>query len=148
MKDLNVEFYIDFFMLSNCDIVGISNSSFSFVACMLNEHGKMFVRPHWDFSTKFTVFDPWNSEPILYIGGERSKPLKSLSDVMHITYVTQGLAGLLKCVFIYFPKSLIAIWAGRIYLAYKVQGFVGVVKSLLYSLGWRSIWKIWSPPLR
>jgi hypothetical protein len=132
MKDLNVDFYIDFFMLINCDVVGISNSIFSFTAAMLNERGKMFVRPHWDFSTKFTAFDPWNSEPLLYIGGERPKFFKSFSDGLYVTYVTQGILGLLKFTFIYFPQSLIKRWALRAYLGYQIQGLVGVFKSFFY----------------
>jgi hypothetical protein len=139
-KDLNIEFYIDFFMLSNCDIVGTSNSIFSFVACMLNERGKKFVRPHWDFSTKFTEFDPWNSEPLLYIGGEGSKLSKSFGEAMHTAYTTQGISGAIKCAFIYFPKSLIKKFAIRVYLGYQIQGFSGVIKSLFYTFGWRSVW--------
>ncbi|GAB1539313.1 hypothetical protein NUACC21_19790 [Scytonema sp. NUACC21] len=135
MKDLNLEFYIDFFMLSNCDVVGISNSTFSFTACMLNERGKMFVRPHWDFSTKFTVFDPWDSQPLLYLGGEKPKFSKSFSDALYVTYITQGISGLLKFIFIYFPKSFIEGLGFRIYLGYQAQGFVGVVKSLFRAAG-------------
>lgn len=141
MNDLNLEFYIDFFVLSNCDVVGISNSSFSFVASMLNEHAKMFVRPHRDFSTKFTVFDPWNSEPLLHVGSDHSKFLKSFNDALYITYVTQGIFGVLKCMCIYIPKSLIKVWVIRAYWGYQVKGFVGLIKSLLYTLGWRSAWK-------
>ncbi|MEQ8999220.1 MAG: FkbM family methyltransferase [Coleofasciculus sp. B1-GNL1-01] len=58
------QFYPDFYLLSQCDIVAISNSSFSFVACMLNEQGKFFFRPHLQ-SEKLIPFDPWNSETIL-----------------------------------------------------------------------------------
>jgi hypothetical protein len=29
----------------------------------------------------------------------------------------------------------------RIYLASKIQGLIGIFKSFLYTLGWRSIWK-------
>jgi len=141
MKNLNVDFYIDFFMLSNCDVVGISNSIFSFTACMLNEQGKMFVRPHWDFATKFTEFDPWNSEPLLFVGGERPKFFKSFGEVLYVTYVSQGVFGLLKCIFIYVPKSLLKTLALRAYLGYQIQGFIGVIKSFLYTLGWRSVWK-------
>ena len=82
MKELNIEFYIDFFMLSKCDIVCISNSIFSFAACMLNESGKTFIRPHWDFSTKFIAFDPWNSEPLLWLGGKESKLFKSWAEIL------------------------------------------------------------------
>ncbi|WP_293335749.1 FkbM family methyltransferase [Microcoleus sp. CAWBG58] len=68
-KDLGLElpqaeFYPDFYLLSQCDIVGISNSSFSFAACMLNETGKFFFRPHL-YAQKLIPFDPWNSEPML-----------------------------------------------------------------------------------
>lgn len=68
-KDLDIElpqadFYPDFYLLSQCDIVAISNSSFSFAACMLNERGKFFFRPHLK-AKKLIPFDPWNSNPIL-----------------------------------------------------------------------------------
>ncbi|WP_377475544.1 MAG: FkbM family methyltransferase [Microcoleus anatoxicus] len=68
-KDLGLElpeaeFYPDFYILSQCDLVAISNSSFSFAACMLNETGKFFFRPLLS-AEKLIPFDPWNSEPIL-----------------------------------------------------------------------------------
>jgi FkbM family methyltransferase len=59
------EFYPDFYLLSQCDAVAISNSSFSFAACMLNETGKFFFRPDWS-AQKLIPFDPWNSEPLLW----------------------------------------------------------------------------------
>lgn len=58
------EFYPDFYLLSHCDIVGISNSTFSFIACMLNEEGKQFWRPDLG-AQKLVPFNPWDSEPIL-----------------------------------------------------------------------------------
>jgi FkbM family methyltransferase len=68
-KDLNIElpeasFYPDFYILSQCDGAAISNSSFSFAACMVNERGKFFFRPH-RLTQKLIPFDPWNSEPLL-----------------------------------------------------------------------------------
>ena len=57
--------YTDFFILSRRDVTCISNSTFSFAACMLNRNGSTFIRPHWDFSSRFTAFDPWNSQPVL-----------------------------------------------------------------------------------
>jgi hypothetical protein len=70
VKELGVEipeaeFYPDFYILSQCDVVAISNSSFSFTACMLNERCNFFFRP--DLTTqKLIPFEPWNSEPILH----------------------------------------------------------------------------------
>ncbi|MBD2459332.1 alpha-1,2-fucosyltransferase [Nostoc sp. FACHB-87] len=141
MQDLNIEFYIDFFILSKCEVVCISNSNFSFIACMLNERGRIFVRPHWDFSTKFTVFDPWNSEPLLWLGNKKTKFFKSFFEILYVTYVTQGIRAMFKYIFIYLPKSKVKGWGIRVYLAYKIQGIIGVFKTFLYTLGWRSMWK-------
>lgn len=69
VKDLGVylpeaPFYPDFYILSQCDVLAISNSTFSFAAAMLNEQGKIFFRPHL-LQEKLIAFDPWNSEPLL-----------------------------------------------------------------------------------
>lgn len=141
MQDLNLEFYIDFFILSNCDVVCISNSTFSFIACMLNQCGKIFVRPDWDFSTKFTAFDPWNSEPLLWLGDNKTKFFQSFIDVLYIAYVTQGIRGMFKSIFLYLPKSRLNVWGFRVYLGYQIQGKMGVFKSILYTLGLRFMWK-------
>lgn len=141
IKDLDIEFYIDFFMLSRCDVVCTSNSNFSFVACMLNDNAKIFIRPNWDFSNKFVAFDPWDSEPLLWLGGKQPKFFKSLADVACITYLTQGIWAMLKSLFVYVPKSRIKSFGIRVYLGYQVQGFVGIFKSLLHTLGWQSAWQ-------
>lgn len=57
------EFYPDFYLLSKCDFLAISNSSFSFMAATLNENAKEFVRPHLA-SQKLISFVPWASQPI------------------------------------------------------------------------------------
>lgn len=124
MKEL--DFYIDFFMLSQCDVVCSSNSNFSFLACMLNQRAKMFVRPHWDFVSRFIVFDPWNSYPLLYIG-EPPKFFKNLPDIIRTSHATQGILAMLKTIFIYFPISVIKAWALRVYLRYKVNGIIGAI---------------------
>ena len=136
-----LSFYTDFFLLSNCDIVCISNSTFSFAAAMLNTNGRTFVRPHWDLSTKFTRFDPWSSQPVLWFGGQRAKFLKSSWSVLRLTYLTQGFPAALKTMCYYLPNSYLRLLGLRIYLAYQVQGAVGVVRSLLCTLGWRSVWE-------
>ena len=40
------EFYPDFYILSKCDVLAISNSTFSFIAALLNENAQCFVRPY------------------------------------------------------------------------------------------------------
>ena len=130
-RDLDLEFYLDFFMLSRCDVVCTSNSNFSFVACMLNDQAQLFVRPIWDFSVKFMAFDPWDSAPLLWLGEQQPKFLKSLPDVIYVTYVTQGFWAMLKAIFVFVPKSRIKSLGIRVYLGYQVQGLTGVWKSLL-----------------
>lgn len=134
-RDLNIklpvgmeelDFYIDFYMLSQCDLVCTSNSNFSFVACMLNQQAQAFVRPNWDFSSRFVSFDPWDSDPLLYIG-KPPKFLKSLPDIIRSTYATQGLWGMLKSVFIYLPTSVIKGWLLRAYLRYEINGIIGAI---------------------
>lgn len=56
-------FYPDFYLLSKCDILAISNSSFSFAAAILNKNGKLFTRPHLP-SKKLIPFEPWAAETI------------------------------------------------------------------------------------
>lgn len=54
------DFYPDFYLLSKCDVMAISNSSFSYSASMLNVNCKSFYRPV--YKTKSLIpYDPWNS---------------------------------------------------------------------------------------
>ncbi|HTQ78191.1 MAG TPA: tetratricopeptide repeat protein [Burkholderiales bacterium] len=58
------EFYVDFHVLTQADRLAISNSSFSFVAAMLNEAATAFARPRRDQS-RLAPFDPWDAEVLL-----------------------------------------------------------------------------------
>jgi hypothetical protein len=58
------EFYPDFFTLSRCDLLAISNSTFSFAAAMLNTTARQFLRPDPD-SQRLEPFDPWDSPVLL-----------------------------------------------------------------------------------
>ena len=64
--DLNMmvngaEYYSDFYVLSQCDVLGISNSTFSFAAAMMNTTATLFVRPE-PVAERMIEFDPWTSE--------------------------------------------------------------------------------------
>ncbi|MFA7388245.1 MAG: glycosyltransferase, partial [Thiohalobacteraceae bacterium] len=89
-RDLGVsvpgaEFYSDFHVLSQCDHVAISNSSFSFAACMLNEQGRSFMRPDLKVG-RLVEFDPWNSEPL-----QRDALAEDYGPPhMRVTYAMQG----------------------------------------------------------
>jgi len=67
-KDLGINlpqapFYPDFYTLSKCDVMVISNSSFSFAASMLNTRCTEFLRPRLSLR-KFIPYDPWNAPTI------------------------------------------------------------------------------------
>ncbi len=130
LQTMDAEFYIDFFMLSQCDVVGISNSIFSFAACLLNERGQQFYRPCWDFSTKFIPFDPWDSMPLLYVGDGQPKIMKGIDQAAAVAFATQGAIGLLKCLGVQVPIGLTRHWLVRAYLSYQVSGWRGVFKLL------------------
>ncbi len=57
-------FYLDFLALAHADAVGISNSTFSFFASMLNSRAKTFVRPD-PKAEGLRPFDPWNATVLL-----------------------------------------------------------------------------------
>lgn len=57
-------FLCDHYTLQHCDILLISNSTFSFTAAMLNEQAPKCYRPDFD-QQKLVSFDPWDSKPTL-----------------------------------------------------------------------------------
>jgi hypothetical protein len=57
---LDPSFYPDFYLLSKCDLLAISNSTFSYAASLLNTTCRRFMRPHED--KKLVPYDPWSSE--------------------------------------------------------------------------------------
>ncbi len=57
-------FYMDFYLLTRCDLLAIANSTFSFAASMLNETASRFMRPVLQ-EQRLVPFDPWNSKPVL-----------------------------------------------------------------------------------
>jgi hypothetical protein len=62
----SVDFFPDWFVLTRCHALAISNSTFSFTASMMNETASSFVRP--DLRARALMpFDPWNSEPLLFL---------------------------------------------------------------------------------
>lgn len=126
LEEIDAEFYADFFMLSQCDVVGISNSIFSFAACLLNERGQQFFRPCWDFSTKFMRFEPWDSLPLLYVGDGQPKVFKRIDEAVSVALATQGRLGLLRCLCIQVPKSIVRQWFVQVYLRYQGLGWRGV----------------------
>jgi hypothetical protein len=57
--DINPSIYPDYYVLTQCDLLAISNSSYSFSASMLNTRCHTFMRPHK--SKALVSYFPWNS---------------------------------------------------------------------------------------
>jgi hypothetical protein len=58
------EFFPDFHLLTQADALAISNSSFSFVAALLNERAQTFMRPDRG-AQALAPFDPWDAPVLL-----------------------------------------------------------------------------------
>ncbi|OAI45686.1 hypothetical protein AYO44_12510 [Planctomycetaceae bacterium SCGC AG-212-F19] len=70
VRDLHVSlpqapYFVDFYLLTQADVLAIPNSTFSFVAAMLNERLRLAVRSLLSDPLEhppFRAFDPWNAE--------------------------------------------------------------------------------------
>jgi hypothetical protein len=73
---LDAKFFPDWYLLTMSDVLIISNSTFSFSAALLNRSARHFYRP--TFEGDFVPFDPWNSEPLLFIRSGQCLPVELL----------------------------------------------------------------------
>lgn len=60
----HLDYYLDFYILSKCNMMAISNSTYSFTASMLNSKSTIFARPSRR-ARQLIPFDPWNSHVLL-----------------------------------------------------------------------------------
>lgn len=60
----DLAFLLDFYVLTQADAVAIANSSYSFLAAMLNDRASAFVRPTLE-DRKLIPFSPWDSPVLL-----------------------------------------------------------------------------------
>lgn len=90
-------FYSDYYILSQSDIMVVSNSSFSISACMLNTKAIEFFRPSLN-EQKLIVFDPWNCEVVWKENKESPSCFNKLSQMEELKYAefTQTIYSLCK----------------------------------------------------
>lgn len=94
MKGLKAGFFPDWFGLTQCDVLAISNSTFSFSACMMNKvPGTRFYRAH--YRERMMQIDPWNAEPIVHRDMNKIGLAKAL-ETLQVVYNTQGSKGLAR----------------------------------------------------
>jgi hypothetical protein len=99
-------YYADFFYLTQCDVLAISNSMFSFNAALLNETAGIFARPVLG-SANLVPFDPWDSKPILRREMYNSV-LDRYRDYLRQSYIAGGLGGVQKSLIIRIPRFWLA----------------------------------------
>jgi len=74
------DYYLDYYLLTQCHHLAISNSTFSVVAAMLNEKAVTTVRPVLQ-EQRLVPFDPWSTYPML-----RDAVVKDYPDVWGTTW--------------------------------------------------------------
>lgn len=99
--DLKAGFFPDWFCLTQCDVLAISNSTFSFSACLMNRREKArFFRAH--YHGVMEEMNPWNAEPIVHRDMNKIG-LSGMVETLQIVYNTQGSVALAKNLFYELP---------------------------------------------
>lgn len=94
-------FFPDWYALTQCDVLAISNSTFSFSASLMNTRENLQVyRAH--YALKLTQITPWNAEPIVHRDIEKNAVSKGI-ETFKILYATQGMSAVLRNVLYELP---------------------------------------------
>jgi Glycosyl transferase family 11 len=129
MSHLKAGFFPDWWSLTQCDVTAISNSTFSFSACMVNTHpNALFYRAH--YVNRMVPFDPWNSDPIIHrdmSGGGISNALGTLQ----VVYNTQGTRAVMRNVLYELPYYGLraAIMKAVLWNSARVNNQVSIAKA-------------------
>eukprot|EP00182_Erythrolobus_australicus_P004400 CAMPEP_0185838720 /NCGR_PEP_ID=MMETSP1353-20130828/13490_1 /TAXON_ID=1077150 /ORGANISM="Erythrolobus australicus, Strain CCMP3124" /LENGTH=592 /DNA_ID=CAMNT_0028537809 /DNA_START=292 /DNA_END=2070 /DNA_ORIENTATION=- len=100
-KGLGAGMFPDWYNLTQCDVLAISNSSFSFSACMLNRRpNARFFRAH--YLDRVVEIEPWNADPIVH-REVSSNAIAEMGNTIRVLYNTQGTAGVMKNVLYELP---------------------------------------------
>lgn len=65
-QNRRLRFFPDWFLLTHCDLLAASISTFSFSAAMMNERAREFVRPSYRRG-RLVAFEPWNAQPLIFL---------------------------------------------------------------------------------
>ena len=131
LKGVPVGFYRDFYLMTQSDVLAASNSTFSFAAAMLNERATKFVRPTWDFDSKFAEFDPWDSDPLQFLSGGDRLTLKGYRRMLSLAREMEGWKGAVSSALLYHPGGLAIVLKLRLQFAWAGWGWKGVRSVLL-----------------
>jgi hypothetical protein len=132
-------FFADWYLLTQCDALALSNSTFSYSACLVNERARRFARPAFPDGS-LADFDPWHSEPLLFLSAPRSLPALAL---LRLRLTSRGLRGLPAR---YWWRSALRILGDyprmlwwRAYTCLRVHGLRKLLRELVSpGLYWRT----------
>ncbi len=124
----SVDFFPDWYLLTQCDLLVIANSTFSFSAAMFSERGHMFFRPTFS-DRKLVPFDPWNSEPVLF-APYRHRILHGLSQCHKYQTIDHKKTSWFNRV-IMIAKSYVGLLMVRAYCCARLQGWTRLCKAML-----------------
>ncbi|GJQ14628.1 hypothetical protein GpartN1_g6419.t1 [Galdieria partita] len=125
---VEADFFPDWYILTMCDVLAISNSTFSFTSCLLNQKKEpRFYRAH--FLYRIIEMDPWNTNPIIH--KELSFSFwKRTWDTLLLLYRQQGTVALLRNLFWGIPL-------------YRIRSLLIDVVLGLRRLYWNSFLRKW-----
>jgi hypothetical protein len=122
----SVDFFADWYLLTACDILVISNSTFSFSAALLNPIARQRYRPTFD--CEFVAFDPWDSEPLLFSEPHRFVIWEFARNVAR-TFRISGARSALKALYIAVETYRVLVLRRALY-ALRRRGWMGLLKTL------------------
>jgi hypothetical protein len=100
-QGLGADFFPDWYILTQCNVLAISNSTFSFTACLLNQReNSQFYRAH--YADRIVQFDPWDSDPVIH-REESNSIWKNVMNSVKLVYEQEGSRAALKNIFLQLP---------------------------------------------
>jgi hypothetical protein len=125
-------FFIDHYVLSHADVVGISCSSFSFSACMLNRNARLFVRATGRYENYWETMDPWNAMPFPIFSKGRLR--RTFREAFEVARSTLGWREALSAMLWYAPQEVLSMYLSRAMLAFFADGLRGPLLMTLANL--------------
>jgi hypothetical protein len=117
----------DWHLLTQCDQLLISNSTFSFTAAMAS-HGTKFFRPDLELE-RFVPFEPWEAEPLQFLP-PRPLFVSRLMQVMHFLRLVRGRGAVLRAL-----PAFFVLWGRLIGRRLWVAAKHGRLLRALFSSG-------------
>ena len=124
----DASFFLDWYLLTQCHAMAISNSTFSFSASMMNRKAKIFMRPCLT-KKRLAQYAPWNSEPVLFPPREKYI-FPWLRQEIKLSLMSQGYS-ILPLLIFYILIGYVSLLVLRIRACFKANGFLILCKEIM-----------------